>query len=101
MSLISDQWIFYTKTDSETMMDAAYRWFDGKGFSTGGINQRWAEYLTSLGYTQNYPECERMYFTAKTGIDSYQEAMNKFFLPLQISVSDTLRSSEVRSVTLP
>jgi hypothetical protein len=101
MSLISDMWIFYGKTDDETLMDAAYRWFGDAGYSTGGINQRWAEYLTFLGFTQPYPECYRMYLTDKTGLTSYQEAENKFFLPLQIVVGDSVAGAESRTVNLP
>lgn len=98
MSYTSDQWIFYTKTDSETLMDAAYRWFDAKGYSSGGINQRWAEYLSSLGYTQNFPECQRLYFIAVTGKESYQEAELAFFLPKQIVSGDTVSASEGKTV---
>ena len=100
MSLISDQWIFYGKTDAETLMGAAYRWFTTKGFSNGGFNQRWTEYLASLGYTQSFPECLRLYYTAMTGKDSYQEAENAFFLPRQVGASDSIAARDTKTVSV-
>jgi hypothetical protein len=70
---------FFTKTADETLMDAMYRWFAARGFATGGINQRWAEYLLDAGYSQNFPESQRLYFEAQTGTTGHQAAEKKFY----------------------
>jgi hypothetical protein len=75
----SDMGVFFEKTATESLWDAQNRWFSAKGFTEGGINQRWAEYLLSLGYTQNFPESQRLYFEAYTGVSGYEAATKEFY----------------------
>ena len=71
--------LFFGKTSTETLWDAQNRWFTALGFTNGGINQRWTDYLYSLGYTQPFPECQRLFFEEFTGVTGYQAAEREFY----------------------